>query len=111
MNGKYEDEDGLDLDATVRGLRAYSREDRDTLEWRKGVMRALDKATLEIGRLREWKAKVEGAALDRTEIAKIARTEFAPLEKEVRTLDRIVWGIVGALAVAIIGFAVTKVFK
>lgn len=113
MNPRYEDEDGLDLDATVRGLRAIggSREGDHNRDWGLRVNRSLEKAASEIQALREWKAKVEGAALDRVEIAKIAKAEQAALEKKVETLDRMVWGLVGALAVAIIGIAVTRVFK
>lgn len=110
MNRKFEDEDGLDLEATVRDLRALEAESAGELRWRQGVGRSFEKMRLEVERVQRHLVSIDERLLDRVTVATIAKTEMAVLENRVRTLDRIVWGMVGALAVAVLGIAARKVF-
>lgn len=111
MNRKYEDEDGLDLEATVRDLRALEDESAGELRWRQRVGRSFEKMRVELERVQRHLVAVDERMLDRRTVATIAKTEQAVLANQVKTLERIVWGLTGALAVALVGLAVSKVFK
>lgn len=106
--GRHE-EDGEDLDATVRNLRVLSEAPGD-LRFRQSVAASFEKVTEKLQRIEIRLAKIEERMLPRMEVAKIARGELAVLESKVDTLNRIVWGLCGAFAVAVIGGVVGLAF-
>jgi hypothetical protein len=108
---EFSDED--DLDATVRGLHKLADSPGD-LKFRQSIAYSFEKLTAQLNGIKVELAGIKAKMLDRVEVAKIAKAEtdtrMAVLESKFETLNRIVWGLVGSVATALVVLAVTRIF-
>lgn len=109
MNPKYENDDGEDLEATVRNLRILSERPSD-LSFRQNIASSFEKVTDRLTKIEVRLARIEERTMSRTTVAEIVRKEIEPFERDIQTLSRIVWGLTGALGTALAVLAVTRIF-
>lgn len=108
MDPKY-DEDGNDLDATVRNLRTFAERPGE-LSFRQSIAGGFERVNDRLGKIDVRLARIDERQLSRTTVAEICRAETEPLKRDVATLSRMVWGLASAGGTAFIGLILWKVF-
>jgi hypothetical protein len=106
----HDDYEGVDLEGTVRNLHVLA-EAPGELRFRQGVAASFEKVTDKLSRIEIRLTKIEERMLSRSTVAEIAQKEIAVLTNKVETLNRMVWGLLGAGGSGLILLAITKVFK
>lgn len=109
MANRNEWEPPVDLDETVRNLKAFTVEPGE-LGFRQSVANGFEGVNGRLGKIDVRLARMEERQLSRATVAEIAKKEIEVLESKVETLNRVVWGMAGAVSTAIIVLAVAKVF-
>lgn len=99
-----------DLDETVRSLRVLAEAPGD-LRFRQAIGASFEKVTDKLQRIEVELTKIRERMLSRTQVTDITKTEIKVLENKVETLNRIVWGLCGAVAVTLVGLAMARIFK
>lgn len=108
MDPKFE-ADGDDLDATVRNMRALSERPGE-ISFRMSIAGGFEKVTDRLNKIEVRLARIDERQLNRTTVAEIARKECEPLQRDIATLSRIVWGLAGAVGTALAVLAISRLF-
>jgi hypothetical protein len=108
MDPKY-DETGDDLDQTVRNLRTLSERPGE-LSFRQNIASAFDKVNDRLGKIEVRLARIDERQINRTTVAEIVRKEIEPIQRDVTTQGRIIWGLAGASGTALVVLAIAKLF-
>ena len=108
MDPKFDKDDG-DLDDTLRHMRALTDRPGD-LSFRQSIATAFDRVTDRLGKIEVRLARIDERQLSRTTIAEMIQKELKPYADAQTRLEKVVWGLCGAVGTALVTLAVTRVF-
>jgi hypothetical protein len=112
VDPKYEKDDGLSLDDTVKVMRRRISDPMPgELQFRQDVAAGFEKVDSKLGKIDVRLARIEERQLSRSTVAEIARTEMAVLANKVDTLSKIVYALGGMVATGCIGLFFERVVK
>lgn len=103
------DWDDTDLDETVRNLHVLAEAPGD-LRFRQNIAASFEKVTEKLQRIDTRLARIEERQIPRKDIAEIAQKEMAVLVEKVDKLSKLVYGLCGAFATALIAILVARAF-